>query len=67
LTNELRTIANRGIEVAPIKQEKVKDVFSIHRAIRSQMANGERIGRLKKKFMIVSWLQKNREILRFQV
>jgi DNA-binding GntR family transcriptional regulator len=41
LTNELRTIANRGIEVAPIETEKVKDVFSIHRAIRSQMANGK--------------------------
>jgi HK97 family phage major capsid protein len=41
--NELRAIGNRGIEIAPIETEKetVKDVFSIHRAIRSQMANGK--------------------------
>jgi HK97 family phage major capsid protein len=41
--NELREIANRGIEIPPIEAEKktVKDVFSIHRAIRSQMANGK--------------------------
>jgi HK97 family phage major capsid protein len=41
--NELRAIENRGIEIAPIETEKktVKDVFSIHRAIRSQMANGK--------------------------
>jgi len=41
--NEVREIENRGIEIGAksVEKNEVKEVFSIHRAIRSQMANGK--------------------------